>query len=118
MSCLFLLRMISTEHYWDDDLPRPMTCNTILTDGKNFSFFCYQLNTIALHSRVSETNQLRNVCWYTKEAQLYEKMTEDGEVVNFNLDVLKTIVGMLLMPPGQNLLEVKESTHPDELNES
>ena len=86
-----------------------MTCNTIVTDGKNFSFFCYQLNTIALHGRVSETNKLRNVCWYTKDAQLYEALTEEGEVVNFNQDVLKTIIGMLVMPPGKDMLEAESS---------
>ncbi|XP_072038529.1 large ribosomal subunit protein mL65-like [Amphiura filiformis] len=106
------------KHYWDDDLTRPMTCNTIVTDGQNFSFFCYQLNTIALHSRVSETNQLRNVCWYTKDAQLYEKLTEDGEVVNFNVDVLKTVIGMLMMPPGMNMLEAEEKPAQNELEES
>ncbi|XP_022100859.1 28S ribosomal protein S30, mitochondrial-like isoform X1 [Acanthaster planci] len=76
------------------DLKHPMTCQTIVTNGCQFSFFCYQLNTMGLSSQ-SADNPLRNVCWYSPDMKLYGDI-QDGRIIDFNNDVLKLVIAFLL----------------------
>ena len=76
------------------DLTQPMTCQTIVTNGSKFSFFCYQLNTLGLSER-SHDNPLRNVCWHTEDLSLYGDI-KDGKVRDFNNEVLKMMVAFLM----------------------
>jgi hypothetical protein len=73
------------------DLAYPLTTQTIVTDGQTFSFYAYQLNTLALW-RGDEANPLRNICWHSNDAKLFE-VVEDGEVYRLQ------IYGMSLEPP-------------------
>ncbi|XP_071794238.1 large ribosomal subunit protein mL65-like [Asterias amurensis] len=76
------------------DLTQPMTCQTIVTNGSKFSFFCYQLNTLGLSER-SQDNPLRNVCWHTEDLSLYGDI-KDGKVRDFNNEILKMMVAFLM----------------------
>lgn len=40
-------------------------CQTIITDGEYMSFFCYQLNTVAIDPDNANENPRRNVCYGT-----------------------------------------------------
>ncbi|GAB1600121.1 39S ribosomal protein S30, mitochondrial-like [Argonauta hians] len=71
------------------DLTYPLTTQTVITDGQKFSFFAYQLNTLELW-KDDDGNNMNNICWHTKEENLYE--IKDGQVVNFNDNVLKQLI--------------------------
>ena len=72
----------------------------MITDGKYFSFFCYQLNTLALTAQADQNNPRKNICWGTQSKPLYETI-EDNDVKGFNDDVLLQIVHFLLNGPKE-----------------
>nr|XP_054754954.1 39S ribosomal protein S30, mitochondrial-like [Lytechinus pictus] len=82
------------QHCCYNDIPHPMTCQTIVTDGKYFSFYCYQLNTLRLDDLTGEDNDLCNVCWQVRDVPLFSAI-EEGQMVDFNEDVLKMMVAFL-----------------------
>ncbi|MGH0176411.1 UNVERIFIED_CONTAM: hypothetical protein FKN15_015078 [Acipenser sinensis] len=85
--------------FWShEDLTRPFVSQAVVTDGQYFSFFCYQLNTLALTVQTDQNNPRKNICWGTESMHLYEEV-KDGEVVGFNDDVLKHFVHFLLNKP-------------------
>ena len=50
----------------------------ILTNGKLFSFYQYQLNTIVLHTDKNEAdNPLYNECYATPPTELYHEVDGD-----------------------------------------
>ncbi|XP_072386454.1 uncharacterized protein mRpS30 [Diabrotica undecimpunctata] len=74
-----------------NDLTYPLVTQTVVTDGKNWSFYAYQLNTIVFCERFYKENQKRNICWGTPEMQLFDSI-QDGKVIGFNDEVLKNIL--------------------------
>lgn len=74
-----------------NDLTYPLSTQTIITNGQLWSFYAYQLNTIAILGDLVHTNPKRNVCWRTPELKLYEEI-RDGKIVGLNDDVLKTLI--------------------------
>lgn len=82
--------------FWsEEDVSRPFVSQAIITDGQFFSFFCYQLNTLALTHRSEGSNARKNLCWGTESMRLYERVT-DGDVVGWNDAVLGLLVRFLL----------------------
>ncbi|KAF3828729.1 hypothetical protein GH733_004635 [Mirounga leonina] len=74
--------------FWSEaDVTRPFVSQGVITDGKYFSFFCYQLNTLALTAQADRNNPRKNICWGTQSKPLYETI-EDNNVKGFNDDVL------------------------------
>ncbi|XP_042546547.1 39S ribosomal protein S30, mitochondrial [Dipodomys spectabilis] len=87
--------------FWSEaDLTRPFVSQGVITDGKYFSFFCYQLNTLALTVQADQDNPRKNICWGTQSEPLYETI-EDNDVKGFNDDVLLQIVQFLLNKPKE-----------------
>ncbi|XP_026858678.2 39S ribosomal protein S30, mitochondrial [Electrophorus electricus] len=85
--------------FWSEqDVSRPFTSQAVITDGKRFSFFCYQLNTLALSSLNNPDNPRKNVCWGTPTMCLYERLT-DTDVLGWDDAVLKHLVQFLLNRP-------------------
>ncbi|XP_061117846.1 39S ribosomal protein S30, mitochondrial [Conger conger] len=79
--------------FWShEDLTRPFVSQAIITDGQCFSFFCYQLNTLALND---SDNPRKNLCWGTGSMRLYEAI-QDGNVIGLDNNVLKLLVKFLL----------------------
>lgn len=70
----------------------------VITDGKYFSYFCYQLNTVALSVEADSNNPRKNLIWGTESLKLYDGV-EDGKVVGLNDGVLKLLVQFLLNQP-------------------
>lgn len=67
------------------ELTYPLSTQTIITDGQNYSFSAYQLNTCALYNKHSgDANPHRNVCFSTDEMKLYD-IIEDGQVKGINV---------------------------------
>ncbi|XP_033974451.1 39S ribosomal protein S30, mitochondrial [Trematomus bernacchii] len=82
--------------FWNhEDVTRPFVSQAVITDGKFFSFFCYQLNTVALSVETDANNPRKNLLWGTESLRLYDSV-QDGEVVGLNDDVLKLLVQFLM----------------------
>ncbi|XP_061585566.1 39S ribosomal protein S30, mitochondrial [Cololabis saira] len=85
--------------FWNhEDVSRPFTSQAVITDGHFFSFFCYQLNTVALSVETDANIPRKNLLWGTESQRLYDSV-QDGEVVGLNDDVLKLLVQFLLNQP-------------------
>lgn len=70
----------------------------VITDGRFFSFYCYQLNTLGLSVEMDANNPRKNLLWGTESLPLYEGV-KDGEVVGLNDSVLKLLVQFLMNQP-------------------
>ncbi|XP_061836989.1 large ribosomal subunit protein mL65 [Nerophis lumbriciformis] len=86
----------SYQGFWNyEDLSRPFVSQAMITDGKFFSFFCYQLNTLALSAQTDVNNPRKNLLWGTQSLRLFEGV-EDGRVVGLNEDTLKLLLRFFL----------------------
>ncbi|NXS32983.1 RT30 protein, partial [Pomatostomus ruficeps] len=87
--------------FWSEaDVTRPFVSQAVVTDGKYFAFFCYQLNTLALTAETIKNNPRKNICWGTDSKPLYD-VVEDGNVKGFNDEVLLQLVRFLLNRPKE-----------------
>ncbi|NXA74448.1 RT30 protein, partial [Thryothorus ludovicianus] len=87
--------------FWNEaDVTRPFVSQAVVTDGKYFAFFCYQLNTLALTAETIKDNPRKNICWGTDSMPLYD-VVEDGNVKGFNDEVLLHLVNFLLNRPKE-----------------
>ncbi|XP_073322380.1 large ribosomal subunit protein mL65 [Pagrus major] len=85
--------------FWNhEDVTRPFVSQAVITDGQFFSFFCYQLNTVALSVETDANNPRKNLMWGTESLRLYESV-QDGEVVGLNDGVVKLLVQFLMNQP-------------------
>uniref|UniRef100_A0A8C6UJ34 Mitochondrial ribosomal protein S30 n=1 Tax=Neogobius melanostomus TaxID=47308 RepID=A0A8C6UJ34_9GOBI len=85
--------------FWShQDVTRPFVSQAVVTDGKFFSFFCYQLNTVALCVQTDVDNPRKNLLWGTESLPLYDSI-QDGEVVGMNDEVIKLLVQFLINQP-------------------
>ncbi|NXM67378.1 RT30 protein, partial [Serilophus lunatus] len=87
--------------FWSEaDVTRPFVSQAVVTDGRYFAFFCYQLNTLALTAETIKNNPRKNICWGTDSKPLYD-VVEDGNVKGFNDEVLLHLVRFLLNRPKE-----------------
>ncbi|NXY43521.1 RT30 protein, partial [Ceuthmochares aereus] len=87
--------------FWSEaDVTRPFVSQAVVTDGRYFAFFCYQLNTLALTAETIQNNPRKNICWGTESKPLYD-VVEDGSVKGFNDEVLFHLVRFLLNRPRE-----------------
>lgn len=101
--------MLSSAGFWSEaDVTRPFVSQAVITDGKYFSFFCYQLNTLALTVQADQNNPRKNICWGTQSKPLYETV-EDNDVKGFDDDVLLQIVDFLLNKPTEDRTQLSGS---------
>lgn len=82
--------------FWSaEDVDKPFASQAIITDGQHFSFFCYQLNTLALTDETDANNTRKNLCWGTEGLRLYENIN-GNQVIGLNDDVIRLLVQFLL----------------------
>ncbi|XP_032062417.1 39S ribosomal protein S30, mitochondrial [Aythya fuligula] len=87
--------------FWNEaDVTRPFVSQAVVTDGKYFAFFCFQLNTLALTAETVKNNPRKNICWGTDSKPLYD-VVEEGSVKGFNDEVLLQLVRFLLNRPKE-----------------
>ncbi|KAJ3603481.1 hypothetical protein NHX12_028227 [Muraenolepis orangiensis] len=87
--------------FWSrEDLTRPFVSQAVITDGQFFSFFCYQLNTLALSTDAPADNPRKNILWGTESLRLYERV-EEGRVVGLDDGVLRLLVQFLMNKPRE-----------------
>ena len=73
------------------ELTYPISTQTIITNGQDYSFYAYQLNTCALYQRFSgHVNPYRNVCFATGEMKLFE-IIENDEVKGIIRNILSLV---------------------------
>ncbi|CAL8348140.1 unnamed protein product [Lota lota] len=85
--------------FWSrEDVTRPFVSQAVITDGQFFSFFCYQLNTLALSSDTDVDNPRKNLLWGTESLRLFQSV-EDGRVVGLDDGVLRLLVQFLMNKP-------------------
>nr|XP_019534368.2 28S ribosomal protein S30, mitochondrial [Aedes albopictus] len=82
-----------------NDVTYPLSTQTVITDGKMWSFYAYQLNTTLLHSDQVDANPRYNQCWGTKELQLYDHVDESGKVHGLNDEVLLHLISFYMNTP-------------------
>ncbi|XP_054842638.1 39S ribosomal protein S30, mitochondrial [Eublepharis macularius] len=85
--------------FWSEaDVTRPFVSQAVITDGRYFAFFCYQLNTLALTVDADKNNPRKNICWGTESKPLYQAI-EDNDVKGFDDEVLLQLVNFFLHRP-------------------
>ncbi|XP_033125152.1 39S ribosomal protein S30, mitochondrial-like [Anneissia japonica] len=93
------------------DLEKPMMSQTIVFDGKRLSFFCYQLNTLAIDERNEAKNPRRNVCWHLQDVPLYSDI-KDGVARDVNDEALKLLLAFVHSPTEDAAGRTLESDLP------
>ena len=89
-----------------NDLTYPLTTQTIVTDGKLWSFYVYQLNTTSINTG-SEQNNKFNQCWGTKEMKLYDQIDDNGKIQGLNNEVLRNLIQFYTNQPKAREHEMK-----------
>lgn len=75
------------------ELEYPFTCQLVTTDGQNWLFNLYQLNSHTFHRDLGGSKR-NNICWSSGIMKLYEKY-ENGEFHGVNEDAIKLIIKFL-----------------------
>ncbi|XP_013791594.1 28S ribosomal protein S30, mitochondrial-like [Limulus polyphemus] len=82
-----------------NELTYPLVTQTVITNGQDWDFFVYQLNTMSFHSDIDH-NTHKNICWTSGTMRLFEDIV-DGEVTGLNDDVFKVFLKFFVQAPKQ-----------------
>ncbi|CAG0892767.1 unnamed protein product [Darwinula stevensoni] len=85
-----------------NDITYPLVSHVVLSDGRNFSFYVYQLNTIKFHDEYAMKNPQRNLCWATTQQPLFDAV-EGGQLHGFNKTVLFNLLKLLIRSPKERV---------------
>ena len=86
----------------DRDLPYPLVTQGIITNGKQFTFVCFQLNTLDLQE--SPESGKCNVFWAGPSLDLFESVAAGEGVEGFNTSCAELIVKFLVHRPVRRRL--------------
>lgn len=78
---------VQNGYRFDKHLHYPLSNQAIVTNGREFSFYCYQLNTLDLSSEDNSDEQdggRHNVLWIGPSLKLYEKVNPGVGLKGFN----------------------------------
>lgn len=75
------------------ELEYPFTCQLVTTDGQNWVFNVYQLNSHSFHRDIDHEKK-NNICWSSGLMQLYKEYA-DGQFLQVNDDVLRLLIKFL-----------------------
>ncbi|XP_076346316.1 mitochondrial ribosomal protein S30 isoform X2 [Tachypleus tridentatus] len=82
-----------------NELTYPLVTQTVVTNGQDWDFFVYQLNTMCFHSDLDH-NTHKNICWTSGTMHLFEDIV-DGEVTGLNDEVFKLFLKFFFQAPKQ-----------------
>jgi len=74
------------------DIEYPLSSQTVLTNGTDWSFYAYQLNTIQLDNLSIEKNKKQNICWGLPSMKIFDDFGK------LNTDVLELLLKFYLTP--------------------
>lgn len=84
-----------------DELTYPFTTQSIVTDGKTWNFYVYQLNSHSFHGDLQHdglSNGLYNLCWSSGPMKLFEDVSNN--VVNgVNEKVIELLLKFVMREP-------------------
>ncbi|XP_017050940.1 39S ribosomal protein S30, mitochondrial [Drosophila ficusphila] len=83
-----------------NELTYPMNTQTVITNGREWSFYEYQLNTLLLHGKHQEENPRVNFCRGTKPLPLYAEISANGKCVDFNDAALRQLLKFYVNVPS------------------
>ena len=86
----------------DRDLPYPLVTQGIISDGKKFTFVCFQLNTLDLQED-SDSGKC-NVFWAGPIMDLYENVAVGEGLEEFNSSCAELVIKFLLHRPVRRRL--------------
>ncbi|EDW51524.1 GM22582 [Drosophila sechellia] len=81
-------------------LTYPMNTQTVITNGREWSFYEYQLNTLLLHGTNVAENPRVNFCRGTKPLPLYAEISASGKCVDFNDTALRHLLNFYANAPS------------------
>lgn len=84
-----------------NEITYPLTNQSVITNGKTWSFYLYQLNTMRFFKSKDDKNlpiAPHNICWGTKTTELFHDIT-DNRVVGWNDEVLKDLLSCYINIP-------------------
>ncbi|KAI1301554.1 28S ribosomal protein S30, mitochondrial [Halotydeus destructor] len=79
------------------ELTYPFTTQNIVTDGQNWNFMVYQLNSHSFHGDFGRSN-VANECWSTGNMKLFEEYKDD-KFYGINEEVVKNLIKFFLRRP-------------------
>lgn len=97
-----------------NELTYPLTTQTIITNGQNWSFFLYQLNTMVFETVHFEKSRRANKCWGSGEMKLFDAVDDTGSVIGFNDTVLRHLVQFYLSTPKERNYDLKPNLNAEE----
>jgi small subunit ribosomal protein S30 len=80
------------------DITYPLVNQMILTNGQQWNFCVYQLNTTIMHQDCLQVNPRRNMCWITESMKLFDSI-KNGQIQGFNENVLKYLIKFYVNAP-------------------
>lgn len=80
------------------ELTYPLTSQQVMTDGRNFSFSLYQLNTTIMHKLLASPNNRTNLCVTLGAQPLYQDIKANN-FVGWNDSVLLNLLAFYLNEP-------------------
>ncbi|KAI8035585.1 28S ribosomal protein S30, mitochondrial [Drosophila gunungcola] len=83
-----------------NELTYPMNTQTVITNGREWSFYEYQLNTLLLHGNHQDDNPRVNFCRGTKPLPLYAEISTNGKCVDFNDATLRQLLNFYANVPS------------------
>lgn len=96
-----------------NDLTYPMTTQTVITNGKQWSFYRYQLNTTLIHSDHVHDNPKVNFCWGSPEMNLFQEVDASGKCLGFNEDVARKLIELYLNAPVEQQSNLRPNLMAD-----
>lgn len=84
-----------------NELTYPLSTQAVITDGRLFSFYVTQLNTILQHTDNMEVNPKVNECYGTPTVQLFERI-DDGKLLGWNDEPLEMLISFYLNAPSKH----------------
>ncbi len=82
----------------DHDIPYPLVTQGIITNGKKFTFVCFQLNTLDLQRDDSDSGKY-NMFWTGPTHDLFDEVEAGVGLKGFNKDCARLIIQFLLHRP-------------------
>ncbi|KAH8356563.1 hypothetical protein KR200_002867 [Drosophila serrata] len=92
-----------------NELTYPLNTQTVITNGREWSFYDYQLNTLLVHGDNVDSNPRVNFCRGTEPLPLYAEISPKGKCVDFNDVVLRQLINMYANVPS-----VRRSTQEEQ----
>ncbi|XP_017034058.2 large ribosomal subunit protein mL65 [Drosophila kikkawai] len=94
-----------------NELTYPLNTQTVITNGREWSFYEYQLNTLLVHGHHVDSNPRVNFCRGSEPLPLYAEISPAGKCVDFNDAVLRQLINLYANVPSVRRSQVEEQPY-------